>query len=75
MTTTAKATFAISGWEEDVYAELGGESKLSKADVAQTFSGDIEGEGAVTWLMAYTAEKYAEYVDIQRVTGTLGGSA
>ena len=73
MTTTAKATFAISGWDEAVYAELGGQSKLSKAEVAQTFSGDIEGEGAVTWLMAYTAEKYAEYVGVQRISGTLGG--
>ena len=44
MSTTAKATFAISGWDEAVYAELGGESKLSKAEVAQTFSGDIEGD-------------------------------
>jgi hypothetical protein len=73
MRTTATATFAISGWDEDVYAELGGESKLTKAEVTQTFSGDIEGEGSVTWLMAYTSEKAAEYVGIQRVDGALGG--
>ena len=57
MMTSANATFQISGWDEDVYAELGPGAKLSKAEVAQTFSGDIEGEGAVTWLMAYTSEK------------------
>lgn len=72
MTTTARATFQIAGWEEDVYAELGGEAKLSKADVSQTFSGDIEGEGSVTWLMAYTSEKSAEYVGVQRIVGRLG---
>lgn len=73
MSTTATATFAISGWDEDVYADLGVGSKLSKAEVTQTFSGDIEGEGSVTWLMAYTSEKSADYVGIQRIDGTLGG--
>ncbi|HEU5000356.1 MAG TPA: DUF3224 domain-containing protein, partial [Lapillicoccus sp.] len=72
--TSATATFQISGWDEDVYAELGPGAKLSRAEVAQTFSGDIEGEGSVTWLMAYTSEKSAEYVGLQRVTGSLGGA-
>ena len=71
---TASATFQISGWDEDVYAELGPSAKLSRAEVGQTFSGDIEGEGSVTWLMAYTSEESAEYVGLQRVTGTLGGA-
>ena len=73
MTTTAVATFAISGWDENVYAELDGDAKLSRAEVEQTFSGDLEGDGSVTWLMAYTSEKAAEYVGIQRVSGSLGG--
>jgi len=72
--TSATATFQISGWDEDVYAELGPGAKLSRAEVGQTFSGDIEGEGSVTWLMAYTSEKSAEYVGLQQVTGTLGGT-
>src|SRR5215218_1012581 len=72
--TSATATFQVTGWDEDTYAELDGGQKLSKAEVTQSFAGDIEGDGAVTWLMAYTAEKAAEYVGIQRVTGSLGGN-
>jgi len=74
VTTTATATFQISGWDEGVYADLDGDAKLSRAEVGQTFTGDIEGEGSVTWLMAYTSEKSAEYVGLQRVSGTLGGA-
>jgi hypothetical protein len=73
VTTTATATFQISGWDEGVYADLDGDAKLSRAEVGQTFTGDIEGEGSVTWLMAYTSEKSAEYVGVQRITGRLGG--
>ncbi|HEX7187425.1 MAG TPA: DUF3224 domain-containing protein [Actinomycetes bacterium] len=73
MTTTAHAGFQVTGWDEQTYEDLEGRAKLTRADVTQTFSGDIEGEGAVTWLMAYTADDAADYVGIQRITGRLGG--
>ncbi len=73
MTTTARAGFQVTGWDEQTYEDLDGPAKLTRADVTQTFSGDIEGEGAVTWLMAYTADDAADYVGIQRITGRLGG--
>ena len=72
MTTTARATFQVTSWDEQPYEDLEGAGKLTKAAVTQTFSGDIEGEGAVTWLMAYTADDAADYVGIQRITGRLG---
>lgn len=72
--TSATATFQVTGWDEQSYADLEGDQRLTKADVTQTFSGDLEGEGSVTWLMAYTSEKSAEYLGIQRVTGSLGGT-
>jgi hypothetical protein len=59
MTTTAHAGFQVTGWDEQTYEDLEGRAKLTRADVTQTFSGDIEGEGAVTWLMAYTADDAA----------------
>src|SRR3989337_3685092 len=72
MTTRARAVFQVTGWHEQPYEDLEGSGKLTRASVTQTFSGDIEGDGAVTWLMAYTADDAADYVGIQRITGRLG---
>jgi len=41
--------------------------------VEQSFSGDIEGEGSVEWVMAYRSDGSAEFVGLQRVTGTVDG--
>ena len=72
MTTRARAVFQVTGWDEQPYEDLEGSGRLTRAAVTQTFSGDIEGDGAVTWLMAYTADDAADYVGIQRITGRLG---
>jgi Protein of unknown function (DUF3224) len=72
MTTHASGRFKVASWEEDSYAETRDGGKLTRADVKQTFSGDIEGEGAVQWLMAYRADETAHFVGLQRVAGRLG---
>lgn len=72
MTTTARATFQITAWQEDTYEDLEGTAKLTKATAAQTFSGDIQGDGSVTWLMAYSADDDATYVGLQRINGRVG---
>jgi hypothetical protein len=71
--TTASATFTIKGWDEDTYEDLEGSAKLTKANATQAFSGDIEGDGAVTWLMAYAADDAATFVGLLRVTGRVAG--
>ena len=73
MTTTANATFTLDGWDEATYEELAAGRKLTRASVKQTFSGDIAGDGAVEWLMAYRPDETADYVGLQRITGMLGG--
>jgi hypothetical protein len=75
MTTSASATFTLDGWDEAPYEELADGRKLTKASVKQTFSGDIAGDGAVVWLMAYRPDATADYVGLQRITGTLGGKS
>jgi hypothetical protein len=72
MTTQATGQFKVESWNEDTYAELQNGGKLTRADVKQSFSGDIEGEGAVEWLMCYGAEGTADYVGLQRVDGRIG---
>jgi Protein of unknown function (DUF3224) len=70
----AQGWFELSSWDEDPYEEFGGDGgKLTRAVVEQTFSGDVEGKGAVQWLMAYREDGTARFVGLQRVEGSIGG--
>ena len=73
MSTHAKATFEIKGWEENPYAELDAGGKLTRASVTQGFTGDLEGDGSVEWLMCYREDDTAAFVGLQRFAGTVGG--
>ena len=73
MTKTASGTFEIKDWDERTYQELDSGGKLTEAKVTQKFTGDIEGEGKVIWLMAYPDPNTATFVGIQRIVGSVGG--
>jgi hypothetical protein len=73
MSTSARATFTLDGWDEQPYEELAEGRKLTRASVKQTFSGEIDGAGTVEWLMAYRPDGTADFVGLQLITGTLGG--
>jgi hypothetical protein len=72
MTETASGQFKVESWDEQTYAEFDGGGKLTRASVTQAFSGDIEGHGAVEWLMCYRPDETADFVGLQRVTGQVG---
>jgi Protein of unknown function (DUF3224) len=73
MSTRATGTFKIQGWDEKPYDEIEGGRKLTQASVKQAFAGDVEGEGAVEWLMCYRPDQTAEFVGLQRIVGQIGG--
>lgn len=70
--TKATGTFAVASWDEETYEELENGGKLTRAAVTQAFTGDIDGEGAVQWLMSYRSDGTAHFVGLQRIQGTLG---
>jgi hypothetical protein len=70
----AKGTFAIASWNEEPYHEGDG-IKLTRAEVTQTLTGDITGDGSVQWLMAYRPDGTAHFVGLQRIEGSLGGAS
>ncbi|MCU1428531.1 MAG: hypothetical protein JWL83_2531 [Actinomycetia bacterium] len=72
VTTHATGTFQLTGWDEKPYVEGDGVAKLTQAHVTQTFTGDIRGDGAVEWLMAYRSDGTANFVGMQRVDGQIG---
>jgi hypothetical protein len=73
MKKTAKARFAITSWDEKPYSEGEGQPKLTRASVAKTFTGDVEGEGRVEYLMMYRSDGSATFVGIERIVGRIGG--
>jgi len=68
----ATGSFELTSWNEETYFEAEGR-KMTLATVTQSFSGDITGDGAVRWLMAYRDDGTARFVGMQRVDGTLDG--
>lgn len=71
--TMATGSFEVLTGGEDPIAELDGGIRLTHASGTQTFTGDIDGDGSVDWLMLYRSDKTAHLVGLQRVTGSVGG--
>jgi hypothetical protein len=75
MKRTANARFAIKSWDEKPYSEGQDLPRLTRATVIKTFTGDIEGEGQVEYLMMYRGDGSATFVGLERVVGRIGGKA
>jgi hypothetical protein len=72
---TLNARFAIKGWDEKPYSEGPNRPKLTRASVTKTYTGDIEAEGKVEYLMMYRTDGTAAIVGIEQVTGRIGDKA
>jgi len=70
---SATGTFEVKPAEEHAYFDVSGEARLTRAGGSQRFSGDIDGEGSVEWLMCYLPDRTARFVGLQRIEGTLNG--
>lgn len=68
----ATGHFTDPRWDETTLAEHEA-GKLARADVTFSYTGDLEGEGAVTYLMAYGPDGTGTYVGFEVVTGALDG--
>ena len=75
MTKSANARFAIKSWDEKPFSEGPDLPKLTRASVTKTFSGDIEGQGQVEYLMMYRGDGSATVLGLERIIGRIGGKA
>jgi hypothetical protein len=73
MKKSSDARFAIKSWDEKPYSEGQAQPKLTRASVTKTYTGDIEGEGQVEYLMMYRSDGSATFVGLERVVGRVGG--
>jgi hypothetical protein len=75
MKTIANARFAITSWDEKPYSEDADQPKLTRATVTKSYTGDIDGEGHVKYLMMYRSDGSATFVGLERVIGKVGGKS
>jgi len=73
MSELAQGAFEVTAWDETVIEDFGEGGKLTRAQVEQTYTGDLEGVATIEWLMAYRDDGSADFVGHQRVEGRLGG--
>jgi Protein of unknown function (DUF3224) len=71
--TKARGEFIVESGGEDPYEALDGGVRLTHAHGTQSFSGDVQADGAVHWLMLYRSDKTAQFVGLQRISGSIGG--
>jgi Protein of unknown function (DUF3224) len=70
---TVVGAFQVLSGGEDAFDELDGGIRLTHAYGTQAFTGDIEADGSIHWLMLYRADKTAHLVGQQRLTGLVAG--
>lgn len=73
MKKNANAHFVIKSWDEKPFNEGQELPKMTRAVVTKTFTGDIEGEGQVEYLMMYRSDGSATFVGLERVVGKIAG--
>ena len=71
--TIARGTFEVHAGGEDRYEVFESGAALSHSWGDQRFTGDIDGDGSIHWLMSYGADRTARYVGQQRIRGTIDG--
>jgi len=67
-----KATFGIKSWNEAPWHDSRDGRKLTEATVVKTYSGDLEGEGTMHYVMAYASEASAIFVGVSRAGSEAG---
>jgi len=73
VTATARGDFTLNTFDSEEYDDVDG-TKLGRARIAKTFTGDLEAESSVEMLFATPSdETLGVYVAIERVDGVLHG--
>jgi hypothetical protein len=73
MNNRVSALFTIKSWDEKPSVEGEGLPKITRASVSRSYSGEIEGEGRVEYVMMYRSDGTAAFLGIERISGRLGG--
>lgn len=69
----AKATFEIASWDEEPFSPVEAGDKLTRVSVVKSYSGEIDGEGRLEYLMRYHGDGSAEFYGLERIIGSVKG--
>jgi hypothetical protein len=72
VTETVEAKFSIDSWDEKPFDEVADAAKLTRATVARSYSGAVEGTSTTEWLMSYAEDGSATFVGLERIVGKVG---
>ena len=77
MKTNVKSTFTTKHWNEKTWDgkpanEVEG-NKLSRAEVLNTYDGDLKGQSELQYLMTYHGDGTGHFIGLERVEGSLKG--
>jgi hypothetical protein len=70
---TVEAKFTVDSWNEQPFDEIPDTSKLTRASVTKSYTGDVEGTSTTEWLMSYADDGSATFVGLERIVGKVGG--
>ena len=70
---TATAKFEMPSWDEKPIVEYEEGRKLTHAKVTKKFTGDLDGESVLEYLMVYPPTPPVPYVGVERFTGSFLG--
>jgi uncharacterized protein YydD (DUF2326 family) len=73
MSNQITSSFKIENWKETTFSESEDGPKLIRAEVEQSYKGDIEGEGVLEYLITTFDETFSTFIGTERVTGKLAG--
>jgi hypothetical protein len=63
---------SLKSWDEQPFSEVEGGPKLARADVSIGYTGEMEGEGTLIYLMTYHSDEDVRSIGLERVSGRLG---
>ena len=75
MNAIANTTFKNTSWDEQPYTEIDAGRKLTRVRATFAYSGDLEGEGQVEYLLAYSPDGTGSFVGLEYVSGQIGDRA
>ncbi|MCH8824532.1 MAG: DUF3224 domain-containing protein [Planctomycetes bacterium] len=75
MQSKLEGIFQVTGWDEKPYSEESDGAKLTRAQVTQTYTGSIEGESQVEYLMAHQSDQSAVFVGMEKVSASINGKS
>src|SRR5687768_12951355 len=72
MTTHITVEMEMKGWDEKPYHEQENGIKMTQAMIPIAYSGGIEGEGMLQYLLSYRADGTGVFMGYERFTGRIG---